>query len=53
MSNLLRQPVLKEWFATLSKRFHPDRGGSDAEMKVVNEARDLLTKLLEGKPARS
>jgi hypothetical protein len=54
MANLLRRPIIKEWYAILSMKHHPDRGGSDERMAVVNEGRDLLMKLLEeGRPARS
>jgi hypothetical protein len=41
------RPVVKQWFARLSLRYHPDRGGSDAEMRVVTNAHDLLVELLE------
>jgi hypothetical protein len=44
---ILKPPILKKWFADLSKRFHPDRGGSDLEMKVVNEAHQLLLAMLK------
>jgi hypothetical protein len=44
---ILKPPILKKWFADLSKRFHPDRGGSEEQMKVVNEAHTLLLALLK------
>src|SRR5262245_15072133 len=34
--------LLRDWFRSLALRYHPDRGGSDAEMKALNNARDLL-----------
>jgi hypothetical protein len=40
------QPIVQTWFRRLSLKYHPDRGGSDAAMKVVNNARDLLMELL-------
>jgi curved DNA-binding protein CbpA len=39
--------LMKRWFAELSLRYHPDRGGTDAEMRVVNDAYERLRKLLE------
>jgi hypothetical protein len=44
---LLKPPVLKKWYDDLAKRYHSDRGGSNEEMKVVNEARDTLLALLK------
>jgi hypothetical protein len=40
------QPIIQTWYRRLSLRYHPDRGGSDAAMRVVNNARDLLLELL-------
>jgi predicted SprT family Zn-dependent metalloprotease len=40
------QPVVKKWFAEMSMRYHPDRGGTDEQMRVINGARDLLEELL-------
>jgi hypothetical protein len=39
--------TLKTWIRQLTLRYHPDRGGSQEEMKVVNAAYDLLKQLLE------
>jgi len=47
MERLFKPPIVSTWFRTLSMRFHPDRGGSDVEMKVVNEAHDALRALLK------
>jgi hypothetical protein len=41
------QPQVKKWFADLSKRFHPDKGGTDEQMRVVNIARELLVEVLQ------
>jgi hypothetical protein len=30
------------WFRELALRYHPDRGGSDRDMQVLNDARDRL-----------
>jgi ParB/RepB/Spo0J family partition protein len=43
----LKAPLIARWFRGLSKRYHPDRGGSDVEMKVVNEAYRALLELLD------
>jgi hypothetical protein len=40
--------VLKAWFARLSLAYHPDRGGTDEQMRVVNRAREELERLLQG-----
>jgi hypothetical protein len=42
----LVRPVLRTWFAQLAMKYHRDRGGSDEQMRVVNDARDRLEKLL-------
>jgi hypothetical protein len=34
------------WFSRLALHFHPDRGGSDEQMRVVNEAHSSLRELL-------
>jgi hypothetical protein len=44
----LRRTV-KQWYASMSRRFHPDLGGSAKEMVVVNLCYDALIELLEGK----
>jgi hypothetical protein len=46
MERFLKPAVLSEWFRQLSLRYHPDRGGSEIEMKVVNAAYTLLKQLL-------
>ncbi len=40
-------PLVTRWYGQLSRRFHPDRGGSDQAMAAVNEARALLVGLLQ------
>lgn len=40
-------PILGDWYRELSQRFHPDRGGSHAEMKVVNIAVERLRELVD------
>lgn len=38
--------VVKKWYRQLSMRFHPDRGGSNEQAVVVNEAyRTLMTEV--------
>jgi hypothetical protein len=39
--------VLRSWFAQMSQRWHPDRGGSDQAMAAVNDGYERLRKLLE------
>jgi hypothetical protein len=39
--------VLRAWFAQMSQRWHPDRGGSDQAMAAVNDGYERLRKLLE------
>jgi hypothetical protein len=41
------RPLLKRWFARLSKKYHPDAGGTDEQMRVVNHAREVLEELLK------
>jgi hypothetical protein len=38
--------ALSTWFRELSKKWHPDRGGSDEAMKAINDAHDRLRQLL-------
>jgi uncharacterized protein (DUF3820 family) len=40
--------VLTRWYRSACKRHHPDRGGSETAMRVVNEAYAELRKLLGG-----
>jgi hypothetical protein len=40
------QPIIQTWYRRLCLQYHPDRGGSDTAMRVVNNARDLLMELL-------
>jgi hypothetical protein len=35
------------WYRKLVLKYHPDRGGSHAEMLVVNEAHETLREILE------
>jgi hypothetical protein len=41
------KPLVKQWYAQLSLKYHPDRGGSHQQMLVVQDARELLETLLE------
>jgi hypothetical protein len=47
--SVLNKPTLSKLFRQFSLKFHPDRGGSDAEMRVVNEMHEALLALLEKK----
>jgi hypothetical protein len=38
---------VEAWFRSLAKRFHPDRGGSDRDMVVCNEAHEMLKEALQ------
>jgi hypothetical protein len=38
--------LVKRWSGALARRFHPDRGGSDRDMVVINVAHDLLLEVL-------
>ncbi len=40
--------TIKQWYASMSRRFHPDLGGTAQEMTVVNLCHDSLIDLLEG-----
>jgi hypothetical protein len=40
--------AIKHWYASMSRRFHPDLGGSVKEMIVVNLCHDTLIELIEG-----
>lgn len=44
--------VMRRWYRELARRYHPDHGGSDEAMKVVNAAHELLRRLLDepGRP---
>jgi hypothetical protein len=37
---------VSDWFRCLAVRFHPDRGGHDRDMVVVNEAHEQLRAVL-------
>jgi hypothetical protein len=37
--------VMRRWYGDLSKKYHPDRGGSVVAMQVVNDAYDRLREL--------
>ena len=39
--------VVKKWYRNLSMRFHPDRGGSNEQAVVVNEAYQTLMREVE------
>lgn len=39
--------MIKAWFGQMSKRYHPDRGGSDMQQLVVNDAYKSLMAELE------
>jgi hypothetical protein len=41
--------VVKTWYRDLSLKYHPDRGGSNAAMIIVNEAYDHLCSLMKRK----
>jgi hypothetical protein len=38
--------VLQGWYRQLCLRYHPDRGGSDQEMRVVNDAYERLRNMV-------
>lgn len=38
--------VIGRWYRELAREYHPDHGGSHAEMKVVNRANELLRELV-------
>jgi hypothetical protein len=38
--------VIRTWHRTLVMRWHPDRGGSKEAMQAINDAHDLLQKLV-------
>lgn len=40
------QPIVRDWYRDLARRYHPDAGGSDAEMSVVNTAHERLLRAL-------
>lgn len=39
-------PIISRWYRELAMKFHPDRGGSHEQMQAINEANDLLKRLL-------
>ncbi|NMC19181.1 MAG: hypothetical protein GYA33_02070 [Thermogutta sp.] len=42
----LNEGIIGTWYRRLAREFHPDlRCGSNAEMKAINRARDLLLEL--------
>jgi hypothetical protein len=41
------EAVCLQWFREMSKRWHPDRGGSDQAMAAVNDGLDRLRRLLD------
>jgi hypothetical protein len=40
------ESLLGQWFRRMALRFHPDRGGSDRDMQVVNICHEEFVKLL-------
>jgi DnaJ-class molecular chaperone len=46
-SEVLSQEQLKKLYLALSKKNHPDLGGSDKAMKEINTAYDVLSKPVE------
>ena len=40
------RPLVREWFGLVSRRYHPDRGGTTAQMQALNAAREELDRLL-------
>jgi hypothetical protein len=38
--------VVKTWFGELSRRWHPDRGGTHESGQAINQAHDRLRELL-------
>lgn len=41
--------LLARWFRPLAARWHPDKGGTHEAMQAINEARDELARLLNGR----
>ena len=41
------EEVARRWHAQLALKHHPDRGGSTAAMRVVNEAYELLREMAD------
>ena len=44
---MISQKELKERYRELSKRYHPDRGGSHEEMAQINRAYKILQNYME------
>ena len=42
------QQEIKSHYKSLSRKFHPDLGGSDEMMKLINNAYDILKKYSDG-----
>jgi hypothetical protein len=40
------EPVLRQWYHQMALRFHPDRGGSNEAMQIINYANDALRRLI-------
>lgn len=40
------EPVVARWYSELTRRWHPDRGGSNDAMQAVNDAHDRLKTML-------
>jgi hypothetical protein len=41
------QELVGRWYRHLTLKWHPDRGGSEAGMQAVNDAQDLLGRMLQ------
>jgi hypothetical protein len=40
------EPIIRDWYHRLALRFHPDRGGTNEAMQIVNYAHDELRRLI-------
>ena len=43
----ITQAKLEQWYRTMALRFHPDKGGTDEQMKVVNACREELERVIK------
>jgi len=39
------EQIIRAWHRAMTKKYHPDRGGTHEQMLVVNEGAELLRKL--------
>lgn len=44
---IIEAKLVRVWYGTMAREFHPDRGGSDDAMRAVNRGRELLLQLVE------